>query len=291
MQAKSVIQAGVAVAIGLLVGLAGSYGGESAGGIRLFFGFVALAFIIQWLVFVPSFIAQTEHFFDLTGSLTYQLLAVLGLVLTQTRDARTVILAMMIIVWALRLGVFLFSRVRKAGKDGRFDKLKTDWARFLMTWTTQGLWVTFTAAAALAAITSGSKTSLGVVGIIGIIVWIIGFGFEAIADAQKSTWRAQSGNDGRFITIGLWAWSRHPNYFGEVLLWVGVAILALPALQGWQYITLLSPVFVYLLLNKVSGVPMLEKRADKKWGGQPAYEAYKANTPVFFPRPPKSAAS
>ncbi len=290
MQLKSVIQAIVAVAIGLLVGLAGSYGGESAGGIRLFFGFIALAFIIQWVVYVPSYLAQTEHYFDLTGSLTYQLLAVLGLLATGTRDARTVILALMIIVWAVRLGLFLFRRVRNAGKDGRFDRLKTDWARFLMTWTVQGLWITFTAAAGLAAITSGNKTGLGVIGIIGILVWIVGFGFEVIADAQKSTWRAQSGNEGRFITVGLWAWSRHPNYFGEFVLWLGVAILALPALQGWQYVTLLSPAFVYLLLNKASGVPMLESRADKKWGGQPAYEDYKARTPVFFPRPPRSAA-
>jgi steroid 5-alpha reductase family enzyme len=289
MWLKSVIQAAAAVVIGLLVGLAGGYGGESVGGIRLFFGFAALAFIIQWLVYIPSYLAQTEHYFDLTGSLTYQTLAVLGLLLTSERDARTVILGLMIIVWAARLGLFLFRRVRAAGKDGRFDKLKTDWAQFLMTWTLQGLWVTFTAAAALAAMTSGAKTGLGVIGVIGIIVWVAGFAIEVIADAQKSTWRAMPGNENKFITVGLWAWSRHPNYFGEVLLWTGVAILAAPALQGWQYITLLSPVFVYLLLNKASGVPMLEARADKKWGGQPAYEDYKARTPVFFPRPPRRA--
>jgi steroid 5-alpha reductase family enzyme len=289
MWLKSVIQAAAAVVIGLLVGLAGGYGGESVGGIRLFFGFAALAFIIQWLVYIPSYLSQTEHYFDLTGSLTYQTLAVLGLLLTSERDARTVILGLMIIVWAARLGLFLFRRVRAAGKDGRFDKLKTDWAQFLMTWTLQGLWVTFTAAAALAAMTSGAKTGLGVIGVIGIIVWVAGFAIEVIADAQKSTWRAMPGNENKFITVGLWAWSRHPNYFGEVLLWTGVAILAAPALQGWQYITLLSPVFVYLLLNKASGVPMLEARADKKWGGQPAYEDYKARTPVFFPRPPRRA--
>ncbi|MGH1488424.1 MAG: DUF1295 domain-containing protein [Acidimicrobiales bacterium] len=289
MRIKAVVQATIALVIGLVLGLAGSYGGESVGGVRLFFAFVVLAFVVQWVVYIPSYLSQTEHFFDLTGSLTYQLLALLGIVLTNVRDARTIILALMVAVWAIRLGLFLFRRVRAAGKDGRFDKLKTDWALFLMTWTVQGLWITFTAAAALAAITSGDKRSLGIVGVIGIIVWAIGFGIEITADAQKSTWRAQPGNESKFITVGLWAWSRHPNYFGEFLLWVGVAILALPALAGWQYVTLLSPVFVYLLLNKASGVPMLEKRADTKWGGQPAYEAYKSQTPVFFPRPPRSA--
>lgn len=286
MQRNALLQAVVVVALGVGVGLAGSHRGETAGGVGLFLIFVAVAFVVQWAVYVPSFMARTEHFFDLTGSLTYQLLAVLALVLTDNADARTVILAAMILVWAVRLGVFLFRRVRSAGKDGRFDKLKHDWARFLMTWTVQGLWITFTAAAALAAMTSGNKQGLGFVGVVGIIVWAIGFGIEVVSDQQKSSWRADPANDGRFITVGLWALSRHPNYFGEFLLWVGVAILAVPVLQGWQYVTLLSPVFVYLLLSKVSGVPMLEKRADKRWGGQPDYEEYKSRTPVFFPRPP-----
>lgn len=289
MQGKFLGQSALVLLIGIGVGLAGSDGGESAGGIKLFLGFVILAYLVQWLVYVPSFLNQTEHYFDLTGSITYQLIAVLALILTETRDARTVILALMILVWAFRLGTFLFRRVRAAGKDDRFDKLKTNWAQFLMVWTIQGLWITFTAAAGLAAITSGQKSGLGVVGVIGIIVWTLGFGFEVVADRQKSAWRADPANAGKFITGGLWSWSRHPNYFGEFLLWVGVAIIAVPVLQGWQYLTLLSPVFVYILLNRISGVPMLERKADRKWGGQEDYEAFKATTPVFFPRPPRAA--
>ncbi|MEM9656608.1 MAG: DUF1295 domain-containing protein, partial [Actinomycetota bacterium] len=110
---------------------------------------------------------------------------------------------------------------------------------------------------------------------------------EVVADRQKSTWRADPANAGTFITGGLWSWSRHPNYFGEFLLWVGIAIIAIPVLQGWQYLTLLSPVFVYVLLNRISGVPLLERKADRKWGGQEDYETFKANTPVFFLRPPR----
>jgi steroid 5-alpha reductase family enzyme len=192
----------------------------------------------------------------------------------------------MILVWSLRLGSFLFRRVKKHGGDGRFDKIKQDPMRFLMAWTVQALWVSFTAAAAWAAMSSGDKKSFGIVGALGLIVWIFGFGFEVIADQQKSKWRADPKNAGTFITGGLWDWSRHPNYFGEFMLWLGVAIMALPALQGWQHVTLLSPVFVFLLLTRVSGVPALELRSDKKWGGQDDYEDYKNRVPVFFPKPP-----
>ena len=156
-----------------------------------------------------------------------------------------------------------------------------------MAWVVQGLWVVITAGAALAAITSGAKTDFGILGVIGLVVWLIGFGIEVVSDNQKSAFKADSSNDGQFIDVGLWAWSRHPNYFGEITLWTGMAILALPALQGWQYATLISPIFVFLLLTRFSGIPMLEKRADKKWGGQPDYEAYKSSTPVLIPRPPR----
>ena len=120
---------------------------------------------------------------------------------------------------------------------------------------------------------------------VGGLTWAIGFGIEVVADRQKSVFREEPANAGRFISSGLWAWSRHPNYFGEIVLWIGVAVICLPVLRGWQWVTLISPFFVTLLLTRVSGVPMLEKRADEKWGGQEDYEAYKERTPVLIPRP------
>jgi steroid 5-alpha reductase family enzyme len=144
--------------------------------------------------------------------------------------------------------------------------------------------VTFTLAAALAAITTTTRQDLGVFALIGVIVWAFGFAFEVVADAQKSRFRANPANRSRFIATGLWARSRHPNYFGEIVLWTGVAIIALPVLRGWQWVTLISPVFVTLLLTFISGVPLLEQRADERWGGQEDYEAYKARTPVLIPR-------
>jgi steroid 5-alpha reductase family enzyme len=189
------------------------------------------------------------------------------------------------------LGTFLFRRILAAGEDRRFREIKPSAARFLLTWTLQGLWVTFSLAAALAAITSEYRVDLGFFAVLGAVVWLFGFGIEVIADWQKSKFREDPQNAGKFIQSGLWAWSRHPNYFGEIVLWIGVAIVALPVLRGWQWVTMISPIFIVLLLTRISGVPMLETRADEKWGGQPDYEAYKANTPVLLPLPPKNTSS
>ena len=272
------------VIIGVLVALAGSQGGSSLGGLPLFALAVGLVFLIQWLVFIPSFLRQTEKFFDLTGSLTYVLVITLALIFSRGIDARAILLWAMVVIWALRLGTFLVRRIHKAGKDDRFDELKPSFLRFLNVWTIQGLWVTFTMAAALVAITTTKQVELDLFALIGFLIWIFGFSMEAVADLQKSRFNADPANKGKFIHTGLWSRSRHPNYFGEIVIWIGVAVIALPVLQGWQWVALISPIFVTLLLTKVSGVPLLEKKADEKWGGQPDYEAYKKRTPVLILR-------
>lgn len=284
---NAVIGLAISAILGTLLGLAGGNGGERAGEISVFALVTIAAFAINIAVFIPSFRARTEHYYDLTGSLTYLTVTVLAVLLTSDLDTRAIVVAVLVLVWAGRLGSFLFRRVKRAGGDGRFDQIKQSWLRFLMAWVVQGLWVVLTAGAALAAITSGDKADFGVIGVIGLIIWMIGFGIEVVADSQKTTFKNDAKNDGQFIHTGLWAWSRHPNYFGEITLWTGMAILAVPALQGWQYATLISPIFVTVLLTRVSGVPLLEARADKKWGDQPYYQAYKSSTPVLVPRRPR----
>tara|TARA_B110000438_G_scaffold210203_2_gene202145 strand:- start:1289 stop:1681 length:393 start_codon:yes stop_codon:yes gene_type:complete len=121
--------------------------------------------------------------------------------------------------------------------------------------------------------------------LIGTTLWAIGFAIEVAADRQKRRFRAKAENHGRFITTGLWAYSRHPNYFGEILLWVGVAVAAMPALSSWAYATLVSPLFVWALLTRISGIPLLETAADRRWGGQEDYETYKTHTPTLMFRP------
>jgi steroid 5-alpha reductase family enzyme len=278
----------ILILIGILVALAGSQNGASVAGVPLFALSVGLAFLIQWLAFIPAYLLQTEKFFDLTGSITYISVIAIAVLFSTGVDARSILLAALVIIWAVRLGSFLFGRIKKAGKDDRFDEIKPSFIRFLNVWTIQGLWVTFTMAAALVAITTTARKELDLFAVVGFLVWVFGFAFEVIADSQKSRFNANPNNKGKFIQTGLWSRSRHPNYFGEIVLWVGVALIALPVLQGWQWVALISPVFVTLLLTRVSGVPLLEKKADKKWGGQEEYETYKKSTPVLIPRLSKS---
>lgn len=282
------IIAGIAIAIvvGALVSWAGSDGGDRFGALPVFALCGALAFAVNWIAFIPAAIKQTEHFYDLTGGITYITVTIVAVLLSGSLDLRSAIVAGMVLFWSIRLASFLFMRISRAGKDSRFDTMKQQPLRFFLAWTLQGLWVLLTAACALAIITGGNREPLGIVGYAGIAIWTIGILIEVVADYQKSAFRSDPANKGKFISTGLWAWSRHPNYFGEIVLWTGMAIIAAPVLEGWQWVTLISPVFVYFLLTRVSGVPMLEEAADERWGGQDDYEAYKQNTPVLVMKPP-----
>jgi len=291
MSKNAVSVTGIVIAILMGLGMAylGSMGGVVANGLPIFAVGVALSFVIQWIVFIPAFVFSSEKFFDLTGSLTYISLVMLAAYLVPEMTPRDYLIAGLVLVWAFRLGQFLFRRVLQAGEDRRFRTMKTDFLQFLMTWTLQGLWVSITLGAGLAAMTSESKVNLGVMAYIGLALWVLGFAIEVIADAQKTRFRAVPEHQDLFIQTGLWAWSRHPNYFGEILLWFGMALIAFPALQGGQYATLISPIFVFVLMTYISGVRMLEARADRKWGDDKAYQDYKARTPVLWLKPPSKS--
>ena len=252
------------------------------------FGFVVLLiFIIQWLVFIPSFINRTEHFFDLTGSLTFISAVLFTLMSIPEIFLRDIIITLLVVIWATRLGSFLFFRVRNDGGDGRFDIMKTKFWWFLMTWNIQGMWVFLSLAAGLAAMTSSEKVETDIFLFIGTLIWILGFSIEVVSDNQKSKFRSNPENKDKFITTGIWSWSRHPNYFGEILLWIGITVIALPVLQGWQFVTLISPIFIIILLTQISGVRLLELRGKKKWGDDEEYKNYIKKTSVLIPLPPK----
>jgi len=284
--ASSLIAIFVSVAVAAGVALAGGQGGAAVAGVPIMASCVGMAFLVQWIAFVPALVKQTERFYDLTGSVTYLSVTWAAVLLTGTFDLRGLVMAGLVSVWAVRLGSFLFSRIHADGKDGRFDDIKPSAPRFLMTWTLQGLWVSLTLAAALAAITTLEPAPLGVLDGVGAVIWGVGFGVEVVADRQKRAFRVS--HPGRFIDTGLWAWSRHPNYFGEITLWVGIAMMAASTLSGWPWVTMVSPVFVAFLLTRVSGIPMLERRADERWGGQEDYARYKASTSVLVPWPPRA---
>ncbi len=281
--------AGVLIAVLTAAGLALAGSRNSAVeilGMPLFAACVAMAFIIQWAAYVPSFLAKSEKLYDLTGSFTYTVVTLTALIVTSRFDVRSLVLAALVLIWTFRLGLYLFRRVMRAGEDTRFREIKKSASRFLLAWTLQGLWVSFTAAAALAAITTEREVEFGPFAIAGLFVWGLGFGFESIADLQKSRFAADPANRDRFISTGLWSISRHPNYFGEIVIWIGIAIIAFPSLEGLSLITLISPVFVAFLLTRISGVPLLEKSADRRWGGRDDYEKYKKSTPVLIPKLP-----
>ena len=287
VSARDLISVCIITLLGAALALAGGSGGLVRADVSVFMWCGVLAFGLNWLVYVPSALARTEHYYDLTGGLTYLSVTGLAVVLSQPLDLRSTLVVGMVSIWAIRLAGFLFVRVKRVGKDIRFDSVKTKPSTFLVWWTLQALWVLTTMAAALAIVTGGERISMSWLGWIGFGVWLFGFAVEVVADAQKSSFKNDPVNQGHFIRTGLWAWSRHPNYFGEIVLWTGVAIMAIPVLTGWQYATLISPVFVSFLLMKMSGVPLLERKADERWGGQEEYEAYKAATPVLIPRPPR----
>lgn len=284
---KFLVIALICAAVGMSVAFGGGQGGKMAGDYSIFVIAGAAAFAVNWLAYIPALIARTEKYYDLTGSLTYLSVTALTLWLASPVGLQAKIVAVLVAVWAARLGSFLFARIRRDGGDSRFDKIKTNAARFFLTWTLQGLWVVLTAACALAIMTSTKDIPLGPWAYAGLALWVIGFVIEVVADGQKSAFKKDPANEGNFITSGLWAWSRHPNYFGEITLWLGIAVMAVPFLSGWQWVVMISPVFVTLLLTRVSGVPLLERKAAKKWGDDPAYQAYVKNTPVLIPRPPK----
>ena len=243
---------------------------------------ILLIFSIQWISFIPAYIFQTEKFFDLTGSITYLTTVIAALYITDSGKIADYVIVLCVVIWAIRLGSFLFMRIHKAGEDRRFREIKTNFTRFFMTWTLQGMWVSMCLLCVLTALSSYNGIILNNVFYIGILIFIIGFIIEVVADHQKTVFRKDVNNKDKFISTGLWSYSRHPNYLGEILLWFGVAIMSFSSLQDLQYFTLISPIFVYVLLVYISGIRILENQGDKKWGHLDSYKEYLKNTPRLF---------
>ena len=258
----------------------------AATGIENVLRVVILAFLIQWVAYIPAYVFQTEKFYDLTGSLTYLSVTWYALILVSgdfaSANLTNIVIVLLISLWALRLGSFLFMRIHKDGEDKRFRTIKPSATQFFMTWTLQGLWVSLCSMCALTAISSDGGVVVNAMFYFGLGLFVLGFSTEIVADNQKSKFRSFPENRDKFITTGLWAKSRHPNYFGEIVLWTGIAVMSFSSLEGWQYLTLISPIFTYILLVYVSGVRMLEARADKKWGDDEDYIKYKSETPVLW---------
>jgi steroid 5-alpha reductase family enzyme len=275
------------VLLAYLVAIEASVDGVFFSGIPIILLCAIVSFVTHWMIAVPSLITSSEKYFDFTGMVATLLVVLTAMfaLLSSGAEAsiRSVFVASFVSVWTLRLGIFLYKRIVKAGEDSRFRDIKKSIPKFLMTWTLSALWVFLTTVNAITLIALNPLEPIGIFFIMGALLWLLGFGFEVIADRQKKHFSEQPKNEGRFITQGLWSVSRHPNYFGEIILWAGIAIISLPFLSGWQFVTLVSPVFVFLLLTRISGLPFLEDKAEKKWGEDKDYIEYKKRTPILVP--------
>ena len=275
------------ILLAYLVAIAASVDGVFFSGIPIILLCAIVSFLTHWMIAAPSLITSSEKYFDFTGMVATLLVVLTAMFALLSSGAqvsiRSVFVASFVSIWTLRLGIFLYKRIVKAGEDIRFRDIKKSLPKFLMTWTLSALWVFLTTVNAITLIALNPLEPIGIFFIMGALLWLLGFGFEVIADRQKKFFSEQPKNEGRFITQGLWSVSRHPNYFGEIILWAGIAIISLPFLSGWQYVTLVSPVFVFLLLTRISGLPFLEDKAEKKWGEDKDYIEYKKRTPILVP--------
>lgn len=278
----------ICVLIAFLVSLASSQNGVSYNNYPISIICMALSFIIHWLVFIPSYFFKTEKFYDITGTVAYlSILLTTAYLINLVNDEgillRSIISIIFVMIWAIRLGIFLFKRVIKVGEDKRFEHAKKSFSKFLMFFNISALWVFLTIVNVLTMIINNSDSVTDLFFIIGFKIVIIGFIIEVVADMQKRKFRTNISNKGQFISSGLWSISRHPNYFGEMMIWVGMSFVTIPILIGWQFITLISPIFVIFLLTKVSGINLLEASANDKWGADKNYQDYKDKTSVLIP--------
>ncbi|RUS74316.1 hypothetical protein EGW08_017925, partial [Elysia chlorotica] len=243
----------------------------------------AADFGIQWSAWAVAAFFQTEKFFDITCSVTYISLTLMSLQSNQAYHTRQIVNSGMVVTYAVRLGMYLFSRVLHSGKDSRFDQVRHKPGVFLIYWTLQGVWVLLTLIPVLIVNQKIDNPPINWQDYLGWSLWGLGFLMESVADYQKSQFRRDPNNAGKFITSGLWSISCHPNYFGDILVWLGIYVSSRSTFHGWEHVGVISPLFLILLLTKMTGIPPLEAAGMKRWGTNPSYLAYKKNTACLIP--------
>ncbi len=245
--------------------------------------YLGVSFVINMSMFLIAFRLQSDKLTDISYAVTFMTLALFGF-FRSSGEIFHVLLLIMVGLWAIRIGGFLLYRVIKIGKDQRFDGMREHFFTFSRFWILQAVTVWVLMLPSLLAFESSGQ--LSTLAYIGLAIWTVGLVTEAVADFQKYRFSQVAKNKGTWIDSGIWRFSRHPNYFGEILVWVGVycvTYVSLAPVEAW--IGLLSPVFITVLLLFVSGLPLLEKSADKKWAHVKEYRAYKAATSVLIPLP------
>ncbi len=239
--------------------------------------------------FLFAAVFKTDVLTDITYSLTFVLLSVLLFISEQPAYLVQILPLVMVVLWAVRLGGYLFWRILHIKVDHRFDNRRNSIIAFGSFWALQAITVAIVMLPVWAIMRSrGNAASVSVVHLVpALVVYAAGLIIEAVSDAQKYRYKISGGSS--FMATGLWKFSRHPNYFGEMLVWWGIGLAGMTVFSGLYWLTLIGPLFITLLLIYVSGIPLLEKSADRKWGDDPAYIAYKTGTSILVPLLPKKA--
>jgi steroid 5-alpha reductase family enzyme len=199
---------------------------------------------------------------------------------------RGLVVTFLVVLWGVRLAYHIYSRNRGKSEDPRYMEWRRQWGKqaviraLLQVFLLQGLLIVVISLPVTMIITSG-RSPLAVFDLLGVCIWLVGFAFEAVGDYQLAKYKKDPANKGKIMTEGLWRYTRHPNYFGEVTLWWGIYVVALSVPQGWA--TILGPMTITYLILKVSGIPLLEE----KYKDNPEFQAYKKRTSSFLPLPPR----
>lgn len=257
--------------------------------LAVYFPCAVLVAVYMTAWFVVALVKKDNSVADIAWGLGFVLVA--GVTLARGADpaARSVLASSFVFIWGIRLALHILLRNRKRGEDPRYAAWRAKWGRwfvvrsYLQVFLLQGLFLLIISSAVILINTSVSVSPhpLGLLDLAGTVVWVVGFLFEAAGDAQLAHFKRDPENRGKIMNRGLWKYTRHPNYFGESLMWWGIFLLALSLPYGWTAVA--SPVLITFLLVRVSGIPMLEK----KYAGNAEFQAYARRTSAFVPWPPK----
>jgi len=266
----------------------------------LILNFLFLALLVNLIFYIPAFSLKSDKFTDITYSLTFIFLTSVAILLSQNFSIENIILAVMIFVWAFRLGLFLFVRILKMKTDKRFDDVRDNFFRFGYFWLIQAFtaWVllipTFVffnigrEGGNLSILLEGIEYKTIFLMISGFVIWLAGLIIESLSDYQKQTYinnRKKDNLPRHWVDIGLWKYVRHPNYLGEVLIWIGIFIFTLSKFNIlFSIIGLVSPIFIYTLIRFFTGVPQLTENSQKYFGENPDFIEYKKKTGLIFPK-------
>ncbi|QEN05294.1 DUF1295 domain-containing protein [Thiospirochaeta perfilievii] len=254
-----------------------------------FISSILFSVVINLFFFIIAFSFKTDKVTDLSYSLSFVLLAPLLLLSSGANFTSIQLgLTLAIVLWGLRLGSYLLKRILITKTDDRFDDKRDNPANLIRFWLLQTVAVWLIMLPYSKILTLRGDHDITPLTIVGFVLYLLGLIIEAVSDSQKFRFKNREENKNRWMDKGLWKYSRHPNYYGELLVWWGLFIVVTPLLSGFGFLTILGPVTITLLLLFVSGIPLLEKSADKKYGSNKEYIKYKESTSLLIILPKRN---